>query len=172
MAAAPVVIAPIDNCLPNFIESGKVVDWKRKLFYMLGYCDTYHDFHASRLKDGNKSDEKAALIRAVKSVGSLSEYIKKVIGRMDEEFGWEMNVYKPIDDFITTKNKYSFENAMFAAFTKTIASPLPVEGGAEVINKNTLAEKMDPDGEKYMKYLHESLKIKQISIIYVSVLTC
>ena len=171
MAAAPVVIAPIDNCLPNFIESGKVVDWKRKLFYMLGYCDTYHDFHASRLKDGNKSDEKAALIRAVKSVGSLSEYIKKVIGRMDEEFGWEMNVYKPIDDFITTKNKYSFENAMFAAFTKTIASPLPVEGGAEVINKNTLAEKMDPDGEKYMKYLHESLKIKQTQTLDIQILT-
>jgi hypothetical protein len=169
MAAAPVAapapITPIENCLPNFIEGGAVVAWKRKLFYMLGYCDTYHDFHVSRLKDGNKSEEKAALIYAVKSVGSLSEYIKKVIKQMDGGFGWEENIYKPINDFITTKNKYSFENAMFDAFTKTVAT---LEGDTK---KNTLAEKMGDGGKEYMEYLHQSLKIKQTQILDIQILT-
>ncbi len=156
------------NCLPDFIEAGgKANPWKRKLFYMLGYCDTYHDFHASRLKESKNSDENSAVIRTVKAIGSLSDYvIDSVIEKMDTTINWKDNVYTPIKGFITTKNKYTFENAMFAAFTKTIAT-----AAGEATNLNTLAAKMGDGGKDYMEYLHESLKITQQQILDIQLLT-
>ena len=114
MAAAPVV-KPIDNCLPNFIERGNVVQWKRYLFYMLGYCDTYHDFHTSRLSDN--SNEQEQITGIVKSIGSLPNYILDVIDKMDKTVNWRENIY----DYIDTHRKkvgFTFENAMFEMFTQ------------------------------------------------------
>lgn len=171
MAAAPVVIAPIDNCLPNFIESGKVVDWKRYLFYMLGYCDTYHDFHGSRLGDSKQIGDRGDIVRLVKSIGPLSDYIKKVIGVIDSDFKWETNVYNVINTGMGGSKKFTFENAMFNTFTKTIATPSDPAGGP--INLSPLAKNMTPQGfgEEYMKYLHKALKISQNQILDTQILT-
>lgn len=167
MAAVP---TPIENCLPNFIEGGAVVPWKRKLFYMLGYCDTYHDFHGSRLGDSKQGGDRGDIVRLVKTIGSLSDFSIKLINEIDPDFEWKMTVYDIIQSGMGGSKKYSFENAMFNTFTKTIATPAAAPPAP--LNRNLLAQKMTPEGfgQEYMKYLHETLKIRQDQILDTQVL--
>jgi len=85
--------------------------WKRYLFYVLGYCDTYHDFAAPRDEDGG-----ATLNLGVKGPVRSKYIIENVIDKMDS-----LN-FRAIRD--TVRGDLTFEKSMYYTFTNLINNPL------------------------------------------------
>jgi hypothetical protein len=87
--------------------------WKRYLFYILGYCDTFHDFADAR----NTVGEGTSLKLGVK--GSIrSDYIiRNIINTMDPSINFT-EIYNEIGGDST------FEKSMYATFTDLVGNPL------------------------------------------------
>ena len=123
MAAVSAADIQSVSCLPDSGMGDPQRDFKRYLFYILGYCDTFHDFHASRLKD-NGDSEKGQITGLVRRFGSLTPYILDVLGKLDPDFDWIGKYYNAIDTVRLSKKNYTFENAMFSVFTKIKGNPI------------------------------------------------
>jgi len=87
--------------------------WKQYLFYLIAYCDTYHDFAKERKAEGKG--------RSVNKDGIKDRvgFVKEIIRTMDPEFDFE--------SYLTEILKFksgTFENCMFSSFTKLLNNPL------------------------------------------------
>jgi hypothetical protein len=87
--------------------------WKRYLFYILGYCDTYHDFADAR----NTVGEGTSLKLGVKGSVRSDYVIDNIINTMDPSINFT-EIYNVI------KGDSTFEKSMYATFTDLVGNPL------------------------------------------------
>ena len=94
------------------------IPWKKYLFYVLAYCDTFHDFSKPR-----QVGEGACVNPAW--VPNRSKYVLDFIGKMDPDVGKDFKgrYYNTINTMKGTSSE-SFENAVFKSFTKLTKNPL------------------------------------------------
>lgn len=107
-------ISTLPEAFPEVAGDEKEIEeraWKRYLFYVLGYCDTYHDFAAPRDKDGGST-----LSLGVKGPIRSKYIIDNVIDKMDS-----LN-FREIRQAV--KGDLTFEMSMYYAFTNLINNPL------------------------------------------------
>ena len=87
--------------------------WKQHLFYLIAYCDTYHDFAKERKSEGKgRSVTKDGIVDRI-------EFVKEIIRTMNPEFNCE--------SYLTEILKFksgTFENCMFSSFTKLLNNNL------------------------------------------------
>ena len=105
-AAAPISI----DCLADS-DKEEEIKWKRFLFYLLAYCDTFHDFSSGR--DKLSSTE----------IPGRPEFTLKLIDHMDPAFKFR-NYYQKIQGIIKQTGDSSYEHAMYNAFTQLTNNPL------------------------------------------------
>lgn len=105
------------DCLANSTRDDERL-WKRTLFYILGYCDTVHDFQAPR---GAKKEEGASL--DAKDIPDRRRFILNVINQMDANIGYQ-GYYDIINQFRLQYKYGTFENTVFALFSQLINNPL------------------------------------------------
>ena len=87
------------------------VAWKQYLFYMIAYCDTFHDFAKERKLEGEgRSVSKT-------DIPDRLGFVMNLIDKMDSSF----NTYLPI---INSFRAGTFENNTYAAFTRLLKNPL------------------------------------------------
>jgi hypothetical protein len=120
-AAAPEVaintVSTLPEAFPDKDDAAAKAEraWKRYLFYVLGYCDTFHDFAKPRTTEDKKKEKSLPL--PVKSRVRAQFILDKVIHVMDPS----MN-FREIYSTITGGN--TFEKSMYATFTNLLANPL------------------------------------------------
>jgi hypothetical protein len=89
----------------------------RSLFYLIGYCDTFHDFSKARsTEDSGKSIDP-------KLIKNRGEYVIKLIEHIDPGITWRP-LFIEIDR-VKSKIKGTFENAVYYGFT-TLSESNPV----------------------------------------------
>jgi hypothetical protein len=120
-AAAPEVTIYTTSTLPEAYPDKDDADaraereWKRYLFYVLGYCDTFHDFAKPRTTEDTKKE--ISLPLPVKAAVRAQFILDKVIDVMDPSIN-----FRGIYSTITGGN--TFEKSMYATFTNLTANPL------------------------------------------------
>jgi hypothetical protein len=89
------------------------VAWKQYLFYMIAYCDTFHDFAKERPLEGEgRSVSKA-------DIPNRFTFVQDLIKKMDSSIPF--NTYLPI---INSFKSGTFENNVYSAFTRLLNNPL------------------------------------------------
>jgi hypothetical protein len=89
------------------------IAWKQYLFYMIAYCDTFHDFAKERKLEGEgRSVSKTDIPDRV-------GFVMNLINKMDSSIPF--NTYLPI---INSFRAGTFENNTYAAFTRLLKNPL------------------------------------------------
>jgi hypothetical protein len=93
--------------------TGTEVAWKQYLFYMIAYCDTFHDFAKERKLEGEG--------RSVSKIDIPDRlgFVMNLIDKMDSSIPF--NTYLPI---INSFRAGTFENNTYAAFTRLLKNPL------------------------------------------------
>jgi hypothetical protein len=110
MAESPNVIALDVLPLPLNVEEAQ---WKQYLFYMIAYCDTFHDFAKERKLEGEgRSVSKNDIPNRV-------AFVQELIEKMDSSIPF--NTYLPI---INSFRSGTFENNVYSAFTRLLNNPL------------------------------------------------
>jgi len=119
MAAAPVdpaLIALIDT-LPSPSDAASL-EFKKRLFYILGYCDTYHDFAKERTLKERAEGEGRSVNK--NDIPDRPGFVVNLINKMDPSF----TNFNDILRVINTSKIGSFENRVSANFTNVINPPL------------------------------------------------
>jgi hypothetical protein len=119
-------IIPLDVLpLPLNLEE---VQWKQYLFYMIAYCDTFHDFAKERKLEGEG--------RSVSSsdIPNRVTFVQELIEKMDTSIPF--NSYLPI---INSFKSGTFENNVYSAFTRLLNNPLINSISNETIKANIKA---------------------------------
>lgn len=124
-AAAPVKI-PI-NTISTLPEAYPETDgdqnekqeraWKRYLFYVLGYCDTFHDFAEARTTKTRAEMEEKSLDLGVKRSVRARFVLDNIINTMDPSI--DFRVIYP-----TIQGEATFEKSMYATFTDLLDNRL------------------------------------------------
>lgn len=86
--------------------------WKRYLFYILGYCDTYHDFADARNTVGEGTSLKLGVKGSVRSDYVIDNIIRK------------MDTINFTEIYSVIKGDSTFEKSMYATFTDLVGNPL------------------------------------------------
>ena len=112
MAAVPADLITL-NVLPLPTNAAEV-NWKQYLFYMIAYCDTFHDFAKERKLEGEG--------RSVSSsdIPNRVEFVIDLIEKMDPTIPFK-STYLPI---INSLKKGTFENNVYYAFTRLLKNTL------------------------------------------------
>ena len=119
MAAAlidPALISLIDT-LPSPSDAASL-EFKKRLFYILGYCDTYHDFAKERTLKERAEGEGRSVNK--NDIPDRPGFVVSLINKMDTSF---VN-FNDILRVINTSKIGSFENRVSATFTNVINPPL------------------------------------------------
>ena len=117
-AAAPQITINTISTLPEAFpdkddaEAKAERAWKRYLFYVLGYCDTFHDFADAR----NTVGEGTSLKLGVKGSVRATYVLNNIINAMD-------GINFPVI-YGTIGGGGTFEKSMYATFTNFLANPL------------------------------------------------
>jgi len=115
MAAAlvdPALITLIDT-LPSPSDAA-TLEFKKGLFYILGYCDTYHDFAKERTLKERAEGEGRSVNK--NDIPDRSGFVVNLINKMDKSF----IDFNDILRIINTSKIGSFENRVSATFTNVI----------------------------------------------------
>jgi hypothetical protein len=117
-AAAPQIMINTTSTLPEAFpdkdtaEVKEEREWKRYLFYIVGYCDTFHDFADAR----NTVGEGTSLKLGVKGSVRGTYVLNNIINAMD-------NINFPAI-YGTIGGGGTFEKSMYATFTNFLFNPL------------------------------------------------
>jgi hypothetical protein len=102
------------------------IAWKQYLFYMIAYCDTFHDFAKERKLEGEgRSVSK-------KDIPDRVGFTLNLIKKMDTSFPY-VDKYFPI---INSFKAGTFENNTYAAFTRVLNNPLVLNIADATIQAN------------------------------------
>ena len=123
MAAVAPVILTID-ALPLPMKVNEV-PWKQYLFYMIAYCDTYHDFAKERKLEGEGRSVSKADIR------DRVQFTLDLIKGMDDSLPF--NMYFNVINSLRTG---TFENNVYSAFTRVLNNPLLAKIDNNAIRSN------------------------------------
>ena len=108
MAAAVPEITKVE-CIANPADPSTRA-WKRFLFYILGYCDTFHDFSAHRsVKTEGKSIDP-------KMIPERREFVLGLIDSLDD-IRWGRNWVGRFDQLRKQYKFGTFENSVFGAMS-------------------------------------------------------
>jgi hypothetical protein len=122
-AAAPQVTIYTKSTLPEAHPDKDDADakaeraWKRYLFYVVGYCDTFHDFAEARPTKTKADMEEKSLDLGVKRSVRTRFVLDNIINAMDPSINFR-------EIYATIKGDSTFEKSMYATFTDLLDNHL------------------------------------------------